>query len=671
MTIEAKADPREVRSVQVKPEVRTLMLERGSARLVQRAEGAEDDGFIRIDMSFCSDTPVRQYWWGVGMVEEVLEHSDAAIRLDRARQMCPVRATSHWGEIVGVVEPDTFRIEGGKLRGTIKFSRNSEYAKGVAGDLVDEVLGNVSIQYEVHRAVLARPGTDEELPLYRVVDWELYHVAIVGEAADVSVGVGRSKDADPPLRSIPVEIPPEMQARSGVPGRGVVMPEIVEITPEARAGIVKDAQAAERSRQTEIRKIADRFRNTEAIQTLATKALEDGMSADDFRREAFDCIEPGARTRATDDSPAELGLGRRDIRDFSLVRAVHALAAGKFRQLAPHEAALSETIAQKLGREPKGMYIADDVLNDPGFIRRPGRAFRTVVTSTTTGADLVPTQHLAGSFIEYLYEKSTVLAAGATVIDGLVGDIDIPKRTGTATLGFTDENVDGSEDGTTGFGKVSASSKLLTGWVPLTRKMLMNGVPGVDNLVRMDLVGGVGRMISKVALTGAGGGTIPLGIQNLVGVNSVALGLNGGPPIWDLPVLMEQEVAADNADEGALAYMVNAKTRGAMKRQFIGVGSETVWDRRGGETPLNASRAFVTNQLPSNLTKGASVGVCSLGVYGNWAELLLLFWGALDIMPDPYALAKSGGLRLHVYRDMDVAVRHVESFCICSDITTN
>lgn len=668
MTTAAKVDPLEIRSVKVGRQTRELVIDRTSIRVLERAEGEEDDGHVRMEFSASSDAPVRQYYWGVGMVEEVLDHSESSVRTDRIKAFGPLRGVGHSGPIIGVVEG--IRFEGGKAYVRVKFSRRRQDARDIAGDMQDGILGNVSIQYEVHRAALERPGTDEELPRYRATDWEYFHVAIVGEAADVSVGVGRSKDADPTLRSIPVEIPPEMQARNGVPGEERVMTQVAEITPEARAGIVKDAQTAERSRQNEIRKIADRFRNVDAIQKLATKALEEGTSADDFRRDAFDCIEPGARTRATDDSPAELGLGKRDIANFSLSRAVHAMAAGKFRQMAPYEAELSDTVAQKLGREPRGMWIADDILNDPGFIRRPGRAVRTVVTSTTTGADLVPTQHLAGSFIEYLYEKATVLAAGATVIDGLVGDIDIPKRTGTATLGFTAENVDGNEDNTTAFGKVSASSKLLTGWVPLTRKMLMNGVPGVDNLVRMDLVGGVGRMISKIALTGAGGGTIPLGIQNLVGVNSVALGVNGGQPIWDLPVLMEQEVAADNADEGSLAYMVNAKTRGAMKRQFIGTGTETVWDRRGGDTPLNGSRAFVTNQLPSNLNKGASIGVCSLAVYGNWSELLLLFWGALDIMPDPYALAKSGGLRLHVYRDMDVAVRHVESFCICSDILT-
>ncbi len=669
MTTAAKVDPREVRTVQVKPEVRTLTLERGSARLVQRAEGEVDDGFIRVDMSFCSDAPVRQYWGGIGWVEEVLEHTDAAIRLDRARQKCPVRATSHWGEIVGVVEPDTFRIEGGKLRGTIKFSRNSEYAKSVARDIVDEVLGNVSIQYEVHRAVLERPGTDEEMPLYRVVEWELYHVAIVGEAADVSVGVGRSKDADPPLRSIPVEIPPEMQARSGVPGEERVMTQVVDITPDARAGIEKDALAAERARTKEIKAIAERFSAVDAIQKRAAAALEDGTAATAFLREAVDLLPKGAATRVSDDSPAQLGASKRDVEAYSLVRAIDAHVSKDWSK-AGLEREMHETVQKRMGKAARGFFVPDDVLNSPDFIKRGAR---TVVATGTGGAGLVPTEHLGGSFIEALYKQTQVLAAGATVLDGLVGNISIPKRTGTATIGWvTAEGQDGTEDTTTAFGTVTMGPKLVTGWVPLTRSMLLQSVPDVDMLVRMDLVRQVGLAIDLAALTGSGSSGVPRGIQNLVGVNSVALGENGGAPTWDLVTRMEQEVAADDADADSSLYMVNAKTRGALKRAFIGVAgsSETVWSRVNEGYPVNGRRALVTNQLPSNLTKGASASVCSLAVYGDFSQLLIGFWGALDIMPNPFALAASGGVRVHVYRDADVASRHTEAFCICSDILT-
>ena len=39
-------------------------------------------------------------------------------------------------------------------------------------------------------------------------------------------------------------------------------------------------------------------------------------------------------------------------------------------------------------------------------------------------------------------------------------------------------------------------------------------------------------------------------------------------------------------------------------------------------------------------------------------------WGILDVMPDTAAKAASGGLVLRVFQDVDIAVRHAESFCI-------
>jgi len=51
-------------------------------------------------------------------------------------------------------------------------------------------------------------------------------------------------------------------------------------------------------------------------------------------------------------------------------------------------------------------------------------------------------------------------------------------------------------------------------------------------------------------------------------------------------------------------------------------------------------------------------------VFGNWSDVLIGMWGVLDVMPDRAAKAASGGLVLRVFQDIDVAVRHAESFCI-------
>ena len=55
---------------------------------------------------------------------------------------------------------------------------------------------------------------------------------------------------------------------------------------------------------------------------------------------------------------------------------------------------------------------------------------------------------------------------------------------------------------------------------------------------------------------------------------------------------------------------------------------------------------------------------------GNWNDLLIGMWGALDILVDPYTYSKSGGLLVRALQDVDIAVRHAESFAAMLDALT-
>jgi hypothetical protein len=134
-------------------------------------------------------------------------------------------------------------------------------------------------------------------------------------------------------------------------------------------------------------------------------------------------------------------------------------------------------------------------------------------------------------------------------------------------------------------------------------------------------------------------------------------------------VKLETEIAADNADLGALAYITNTKVRGKLKEteKFTNGGRE-IW--QDGATPLNGYAAYVSNQVLSNLTKGSSSGVCSAIFFGNWADLIYGNWGVMDVLVDPYTGGTSGTLRVISLVDMDVIVRHPESFCLMADALT-
>lgn len=75
--------------------------------------------------------------------------------------------------------------------------------------------------------------------------------------------------------------------------------------------------------------------------------------------------------------------------------------------------------------------------------------------------------------------------------------------------------------------------------------------------------------------------------------------------------------------------------------------------------------------MPSNLTKGSASKVCSAIVFGNYADLLIGLWGGLDMMVDPYTLGKEGATRVIAYQEIDIAIRHPESFAVMQAALTS
>ena len=155
------------------------------------------------------------------------------------------------------------------------------------------------------------------------------------------------------------------------------------------------------------------------------------------------------------------------------------------------------------------------------------------------------------------------------------------------------------------------------------------------------------------------------------GIGSVVGGTNGAVPTWAHITQLEREVAIDNADVGSLAYLTNPKVRYKLKNTLFTAtyGDRFLWGESPTQ-PLNGYRAEVTNQVSSALTKGSASGTCSAIFFGNWADLIIGFWSGLDILVDPYSLSTTGSHRIVAFQDVDVAVRHAESFAAMLDVLT-
>ena len=47
---------------------------------------------------------------------------------------------------------------------------------------------------------------------------------------------------------------------------------------------------------------------------------------------------------------------------------------------------------------------------------------------------------------------------------------------------------------------------------------------------------------------------------------------------------------------------------------------------------------------------------------------MIAHWGVLDVIVDPYTKSTAGAVRITTLQDVDIAVRHVESFAAIKDI---
>lgn len=384
---------------------------------------------------------------------------------------------------------------------------------------------------------------------------------------------------------------------------------------------------------------------------LANQAIKDGLTVAQFRG-----VLAVASADQPIDAPEAVDMNAQERKQYSLLNAFRAAAAG--REIGGFEREISDEIAKRTGKEARGFYIPSDIFKRD-----------LTVGTNTAGGFLKPTDHLGGEFIDALRPNLVVANLGARMMSGLKGDVAIPALNAKTAVGFVAENTAPGSEGAPTFRQVTMAPKTIAQYVDLSRKLMMQSDPSVEKVIRDDMLRQFAAKIDEVAIEG-GGTNEPTGITQTSGIGSVAIGTNGGAITYAAAVNLEREVAIDNALGGRLSYLTNPKVVAAMRttpRQASGVEGNFILN--DSNTLLGYGVAAST-LVPSDLTKGTSSGVCSAMIFGNFADLMIGMFGGLDVLVDPYSGSSTGATRISMFQDVDVAVRHAESFAAILDITT-
>ncbi len=590
-----------------------------------------DDADRSIDLSFSSETPYERSF---GM--EIIDHNKMDLSFI-ASGNAPFLADHDATKVIGIVEK--VNIADARGRAKVRFGKN-ELANSIFQDIKDGIRPNISFGYEVlSMEKVKTKNEDKEKPSYKVATLPL-EISSVGIPADQSVGVNRSKEIinndDNNKQSIIKVI--KMDKKDNV-----------QETPKVDNEKIKaETQKAEVDRVREIYAVAEKHN----LRNLADESIKSGLSVAEFKGVILEKI--GNKPLATRND--EVGLSKKEQRNYSLAKGIKAMISGNWDG-AELEKEASEEIAKRSGKNARGIFVPSDA----NFYKRD-----LTQGTASAGGNTVATDLLAGSYVDALRARSLVRSAGATVLSGLVGDVAIPATNAVTTAYWITETTAATEGAPT-FRQITMNPKVCSAYVDVSRHLLHQSAVAIESILRLDLIYGLATAVDKGALQGSGSSNQPTGILNQSGIGSVAIGTNGGAGTYTSVVNTWKEVSTDNADLGALSWF----TTPIQVSRFMTTAKVSSTDSQmimNDKVNLLGYKVNSTKNMPDDLTKGSSSSDCSALLFGNFNDLIIGEWGNLDVTVDPYSLSTLGATRIASFYDIDIAVRHAESFAAIQDL---
>ena len=398
-----------------------------------------------------------------------------------------------------------------------------------------------------------------------------------------------------------------------------------------------------------------KVRELEACQDVAQrKTLADETAA--LTRELGDAqIEEAARKALANQrvlSPKE----KEEVRQFSI---------SKFLREAQHDNLTG--VEAEMAKEGEAEFKRSGINPAANMVYIPSVALRSYddTNATESGYGDAFKEESMLSYEGKLRGQLLAARLGVNFINNLTGNLNIV--TGGADAAWVAEDVAATK-AKPAYAKMTLSPKRLQVLQGVTYDLIHQNSASVDALIMADMVKAHAAALDAAIFAGSGSSGQPTGVLGRAG-NTVAIDTHGGPITYAKLVEMEQMVGEDNGllDE-TLAYVSNAKVMGKLK---------TIPQVQGypwyllNEGKVNGYPFFMSNALPSNLTKGNTSGACSAAIFGPFSQVICGTWGSgLAFIIDPYTAKASGVLEVTAIAYHDVAVRHADAFAKIVDITT-
>ena len=325
----------------------------------------------------------------------------------------------------------------------------------------------------------------------------------------------------------------------------------------------------------------------------------------------------------------------------SLLRVLQAGVEG--RSLSGAELEYAQETERRTGRKAQGVFV-------------PMSALERRVNTTSTAGELVPTDHRSDLYIQPLRNRLLARRLGVRVLSGLHGNVSIPKHGTGVSVGWVAENA-GVPESNIDPTNITLSPKHAGGITELSRQLIMQSSPDVEQLVRDDFAAVLAQAIDSALIKG-GGANEPDGVLSTAGIQTASLAtLN-----WASVLAVKAKADIANADASSWLFNPTAASKFAGTEKSDGTGIYLM----GDDGRIAGLPAYSTNQV----TDVAGEPDTGVAILGDWSQVLLGVWSEIDILVNPYAQPAygRGGVLVRAMSTVDVAVRHPQAFVVASDL---
>lgn len=500
-----------------------------------------------VEASLSSEYPVERV-----RGKEILLHNESAVDLSRAP--LPLLASHDTRELpVGIVE--NIKIEGGKLRGSLRFGE-SQKAKEALADVKAGILRSISIGYLVQKT---ERGGDS----YKVTRWQPYEASLVAVPADPSVGVGRSFNNQP------------MEKKN------------------------MDVNDIKREQTRCMKELEDLAASGSDADAMETKKRE--LAALDERLAVLTDLEK--RRAPADRVPSIAGPA-----------AAAPAREGEVRVLAPSEK-LADVASRSLPEGIRadelslGRAIRAMVLNDWS----QAKAERAVMVEGTSGlgGTLVP-EPMSASVLDIARNKACIFAAGASTLPMTSSTLKLCRTTQDVTAYWRGEGeaITASD---MAFDSMALEAKALACLVTVSVELLEDA-GNINNLIENSIANALALELDRVALFGSGSGSEPLGLYGTSGVQAVDMGATAGGAFvnYDPFIVAQGKLLDVNAVPGAIVYAPRTATSLALLK-------DSTSQPMTAPTGYASAVKLTSNQVPTNLSHGSAsnASVAFVGEWSN------------------------------------------------------